>query len=345
MFGGAGVGKTVLVMELIQAMAAGYKGISVFAGVGERSREGHEMLNDMCRLRRARPRGPGLRPDERAARQPLARADDGADHRRIFPGRGPSQRPAAHGQYFPASCRRAPRFPACWGTAAVPRWLWPTLGERSRGAAGAHRLGRFVVAVTAIEAVYVPADDFTDPAVTAIATHIDSMVVLSRAHGRRGHVSGDRSHRLVLGAARSARGRRGARPRRDRGAPHHRALPEVRDVIALLGVEELGAEDRRLVNRARRLQRFLTQPFVVTEAFTGTPGRSVCARRHAGGLPRHSVWRLRRLARKLTLYGGLARETRGEREKPLHLGKGLRLTITTPNVLLVDEAGRSFRAR
>jgi len=130
-------------------------------------------------------------------------------------------------------------------------------------------------AVTAIEAVYVPADDFTDPAVTTIAAHIDSMVVLSRQMAAEGmypaidpivsssvlldplvvgdeHVSVATEVRLTI--------------------EHYR---ELQDVISLLGIEELGIEDRRIVERARRLQRFLTQPFAVTEAFSGVPGRSV----------------------------------------------------------------------
>ena len=129
--------------------------------------------------------------------------------------------------------------------------------------------------VTAIEAVYVPADDFTDPAVTTIAAHVDSMVVLSRAMAAEGMypavdpiasssvlldplVVGE-DHVVVASGVRSA-------------LEHYR---ELEDVIALLGMEELGAEDRKIVERARRLQRFLTQPFAVTEAFTGVPGRSV----------------------------------------------------------------------
>jgi F-type H+-transporting ATPase subunit beta len=131
------------------------------------------------------------------------------------------------------------------------------------------------VAVTAIEAVYVPADDFTDPAVTTIAAHVDSMVVLSRqmaAEGMYPAIDPIASSSVLLDPLVV-------------GEEHARVATEVRrvieryrelqDVIALLGVEELGAEDRKLVDRARRLQRFLTQPFVVTEAFTGTPGRSV----------------------------------------------------------------------
>jgi F-type H+-transporting ATPase subunit beta len=129
--------------------------------------------------------------------------------------------------------------------------------------------------VTAIEAVYVPADDFTDPAVMAIAAHVDSMVVLSRAMAADGMYpaidpiasSSILLDPLVLGAdhvqvANDVR----------RAIERYR---EMQDVIALLGMEELGRDDRQIVERARRLQRFLTQPFTVTEAFTGMPGRSV----------------------------------------------------------------------
>ena len=130
-------------------------------------------------------------------------------------------------------------------------------------------------AVTAVEAVYVPADDFTDPAVTTIAAHVDSMVVLSRAMAAEGMYpaidpiasSSVLLDPLVVGAEHAA-----VAIEVRRLIEHHR---ELQDVIALLGVEELGAEDRLLVQRARRLQRFLTQPFAVTEAFSGQAGRSV----------------------------------------------------------------------
>ena len=131
------------------------------------------------------------------------------------------------------------------------------------------------VSVTAIEAVYVPADDFTDPAVTAISSHLDSMIVLSRsmaAEGMYPAVDPLSSSSILLDA-------------KIVGDEHYRVAEQVRetiahykelqDIISLLGVEELSARDRLVVTRARRLQRFLTQPFAVTEAFTAKPGRSV----------------------------------------------------------------------
>ena len=129
--------------------------------------------------------------------------------------------------------------------------------------------------VTAIEAVYVPADDFTDPAVTTIAAHVDSMVVLSRsmaAEGMYPAVDPIASSSILLDPLVVGEEHVAIATETRRAIEHYR---ELQDVIALLGMEELGADDRRIVERARRLQRFLTQPFAVTEAFTGVPGRSV----------------------------------------------------------------------
>ena len=141
------------------------------------------------------------------------------------------------------------------------------LEERIASVAGA--------AVTAIQAVYVPADDFTDPAVTAISAHMDSMIMLSRDLAAQGFYpaidplasSSVLLDPLVVGEEHYALAER-AREALAR-------FKDLEDIIALLGVEELGAADRQLVKRARRLQRFLSQPFAVTEAFTGTPGCSV----------------------------------------------------------------------
>jgi F-type H+-transporting ATPase subunit beta len=129
--------------------------------------------------------------------------------------------------------------------------------------------------VTAIEAVYVPADDFTDPAVGAISAHVDSMVVLSRqlaAEGIYPAVDPIQTTSVLLDPL--VVGEEHARVAADvRQTIEH--YHELKDVIALLGVEELSAEERLAVGRARRLQRFLTQPFFVAEAYTGSPGKSV----------------------------------------------------------------------
>jgi F-type H+-transporting ATPase subunit beta len=140
---------------------------------------------------------------------------------------------------------------------------------QERIASGAH------AAITAIEAVYVPADDFTDPAVSAISTHMDSTVVLSRdlaAQGIYPAIDPLRTTSVLLDP--TVVSEEHAKTAADvRQLMEH--YEELRDVIALLGVEELGREEQLLVGRARRLQRFLTQPFFVAAPFTGIEGRSV----------------------------------------------------------------------
>ena len=273
MFGGAGVGKTVLVMELIHAMVERYKGISVFAGVGERSREGHEMLLDMRNagvLERTvlvygqRNEPPGAR--WRVPLTALTIAEYFRDERRqnvlllmdnVF-------RFVQAGSEVSGLLGRLPSRVGYQPTLASEV---AALQERIVSVGGA--------AVTAIEAVYVPADDFTDPAVTTIAAHIDSMVVLSRqmaAEGMYPAIDPIVSSSVLLDPLVVGDEHVSVATEVRRTIEHYR---ELQDVISLLGIEELGIEDRRIVERARRLQRFLTQPFAVTEAFSGVPGRSV----------------------------------------------------------------------
>ena len=273
MFGGAGVGKTVLVMELIHAMVDRYKGISVFAGVGERSREGHEMLLDMRNSgvleRTVLVYGQMNEPPGARWRVPLTAltiAEYFRDERRqnvlllmdnVF-------RFVQAGSEVSGLLGRLPSRVGYQPTLASEV---AALQERIVSVGGA--------AVTAIEAVYVPADDFTDPAVTTIAAHIDSMVVLSRqmaAEGMYPAIDPIASSSILLDPLVVGEEHAAVATEVRRNIEHYR---ELQDVISLLGIEELGAEDRRIVERARRLQRFLTQPFAVTEAFSGVPGRSV----------------------------------------------------------------------
>ncbi|HEY8066849.1 MAG TPA: F0F1 ATP synthase subunit beta [Methylosinus sp.] len=273
MFGGAGVGKTVLVMELIHAMVTGYRGVSVFAGVGERSREGHELLLDMARSgvleRTVLVYGQMNEPPGARWRAPLAAltiAEYFRDERRqnvlllmdnIF-------------RFVQAGAEVSGllgRLPSRVGYQPTLASEVAALHERIASVGG--------VGVTAIEAVYVPADDFTDPAVTTIATHIDSMIVLSRqmaAEGMYPAIDPIASSSVLLDPLVVGEAHAEVATEVRRVIEHYL---ELQDVIALLGVEELAAEDRKIVGRARRLQRFLTQPFAVTEAFTGAPGRSV----------------------------------------------------------------------
>ncbi len=273
MFGGAGVGKTVLVMELIHAMVERYKGISVFAGVGERSREGHELLVDMQHSgvlpKTVLVYGQMNEPPGARWRVPLtaltvAEYFRDEQHQNVLLLMDNVFRFVQAGAEVSGLLGRLPSRVGYQPTLATEV---AALQERIVSVGG--------VSITAIEAVYVPADDFTDPAVTTIAAHVDSMVVLSRAMAAEGMYpaidpitsSSILLDPLVVGAehvqvATDVR----------RTIEHYR---ELQDVISLLGIEELGADDRRIVGRARRLQRFLTQPFAVTEAFTGVPGRSV----------------------------------------------------------------------
>lgn len=273
MFGGAGVGKTVLIMELIRTTVAQHGGVSVFAGVGERSREGHELLLEL--------RGSGMlertalvfgqmnEPPGARWRVPLA-ALTVAEHFRDAERQDVLLLMDNVFRFVQAGSEVSGllgRLPSRVGYQPTLASEIAELQERIAYAGSA--------SITAIEAVYVPADDYTDPAVAATFSHLDSSIVLSREMASEGLYPAidplDSTSTLldarVLGqdhfdTAQSVR----------RAIAHYRELQEV---IALLGIEELSAEDRRSVGRARRLIRFLTQPFQVTEAFTGQPGRSV----------------------------------------------------------------------
>ncbi|MBP0485065.1 F0F1 ATP synthase subunit beta [Sagittula salina] len=273
LFGGAGVGKTVLVTELIHAMVTGYDGVSVFAGVGERSREGHEMLHDMGQYgvldRTVLVYGQMNEPPGARWRVPLT-ALTIAEHIRDEDRRNVLLLMDNVFRFVQAGAEVSGllgRMPSRVGY--QPTLETEVAGLQERIASGRH------AAITAIEAVYVPADDFTDPAVSAISTHMDSTVVLSRDLAAQGiypaidplHTTSVLLDPAIVGAdhARTAADVREIMERYE----------ELRDVIAMLGVEELGREEQLMVGRARRLQRFLTQPFFVAAPFTGMEGRSV----------------------------------------------------------------------
>ncbi len=273
MFGGAGVGKTVLVMELIHAMVENYRGVSVFAGIGERSREGHELLQDMTRSgvleRTVLVYGQMNEPAGARWRVPLT-ALSIAEHFRDECRRDVLLLMDNVFRFVQAGAEVSSllgRLPSRVGYQPTLASEVAALQERIASVAGA--------SVTAIQAVYVPADDFTDPAVTAIATHVDSMIILSRklaAEGLYPAVDPLASSSVLLDPLVVGREHyRIAEQVREALARFH----ELADIIALLGLDELASRDRLVVQRARRLQRFLTQPFAVTEAFTSIPGRSV----------------------------------------------------------------------
>jgi F-type H+-transporting ATPase subunit beta len=273
MFGGAGVGKTVLIMELIRTTVERHAGISVFAGIGERSREGHELLLELGQsgvlARTALVFGqmnepPGAR--WRAGLTALAIAEHFRDraHENVLLLIDNVYRLVQAGGEVSGLLGRLPSRVGYQPTLASEI---AEFEERIASVAGA--------AITSIQAVYVPADDFTDPAVAEIFSHLDSSIVLSRRMASEGMYpaidplassSSMLDPRLV--------GEVHYRTAQDvrRTIAHYRELQEI---IALLGIEELSAADRTAVKRARLLMRFLTQPFMVTVAFTGKSGRTV----------------------------------------------------------------------
>jgi F-type H+/Na+-transporting ATPase subunit beta len=273
MFGGAGVGKTVLIMELIRTTVERHAGISVFAGIGERSREGHELLLELSQsgvLKRTAlvfgqmNEPPGAR--WRAGLTALAIAEHFRDsaHENVLLLVDNVYRFVQAGGEVSGLLGRLPSRVGYQPTLATEI---AEFEERIASVAGA--------AITSIQAVYVPADDFTDPAVAEIFSHLDSSIVLSRAMASEGmypavdplastsslldpRLVGDAHYRIAQQVRKTI--------------AHYRELQEI---IALLGIEELSAADRTAVRRARHLMRFLTQPFMVTLAFTGKPGRAV----------------------------------------------------------------------
>lgn len=273
MFGGAGVGKTVLIMELIRQTVEAYAGISVFAGVGERSREGHELLEEL-RHSNVLPRTalvfgqmnepPGAR--WRVALTALAIAEYFRDreHRDVLLLMDNVFRFVQAGSEVSGLLGRLPSRVGYQPTLATE------IAELQQRIASVQ-----AAAITSIQAVYVPADDFTDPAVAQTFTHLEASIVLSRDMASEGLYPAvdPLASTSVLLDPRVVGEDHYTTAQRVRGALAH--YRELQEIIALLGIEELSAQDRATVRRARRLIRFLTQPFAVTSAFTGQAGRSV----------------------------------------------------------------------
>ncbi len=273
MFGGAGVGKTVLIMELIRTTVERYAGISVFAGVGERSREGHELLLELAESgvleRTALVFGqmnepPGAR--WRVGMTALTIAEHFRD---------------AMGENVLLLIDNVFRFVQAGGEVSGLLGRLPSrVGYQPTLASEIAEIEERIAsvrdaAITAIQAVYVPADDFTDPAVAETFSHLDSTIVLSRemaAEGLYPAIDPLSSTSVLLDPRAVGAEHEAVAQEVRRTIAHYRDLQEI---ISLLGIEELSAADRKTVNRARRLLRFLTQPFMVTETFTGLPGRSV----------------------------------------------------------------------
>ncbi|MEK9711339.1 MAG: F0F1 ATP synthase subunit beta [Thalassolituus sp.] len=279
LFGGAGVGKTVNMMELINNIAKAHSGLSVFAGVGERTREGNDFyyemaesgvvnLDDKAKSKVAMVYGqmnepPGNR--LRVALTGLTMAekfrDEGKDVLLFVDN---IYRYTLAGTEVSALLGRMP--------SAVG--YQPTLAEEM-GVLQERITSTKTGSITSIQAVYVPADDLTDPSPATTFAHLDSTVVLSRDIAAKGIYPAidplDSTSRqldpLVIGNEHYgiARGVQGVLQR----------YKELKDIIAILGMDELSDEDKQLVARARKIERFLSQPFHVAEIFTGAPGKYV----------------------------------------------------------------------
>lgn len=273
LFGGAGVGKTVLIMEFMNAIVRLHHGVSVFAGVGERIREGHELWYDM-RKAGVMPHtlmvfgqmdeSPGVR--FRIGLAALTYAEYLRDNvaRDVLFLMDNAFRFVQAGSELSGLLGRMP------ATVGYQPTLLSEVAELQERIAST-RNG----SITAVEAVYVPADDMSDPAVGSILAHLDTQVILSRSQAAKGIypavdplVSGSRIvERMSLGD----RHYRIAQAVRE----HLARYRELEDIIAMLGLEALSGADRRVVLRARRLARYLTQPFSVVADLTGIAGASV----------------------------------------------------------------------
>jgi F-type H+-transporting ATPase subunit beta len=273
MFGGAGVGKTILIMEFIRTIVERYAGISVFAGIGERSREGHELWLELQQSgvlsRTALVFGqmsepPGAR--WRVGMTALAIAE----HFRDVMGQDVLLLIDNVFRYVQAGGEVSGllgRLPSRVGYQPTLATEIAELEERIASVGDA--------AITSIQAVYVPADDFTDPAVAHTFTHLDSSIVLSREMASQGlypAIDPLASTSVMLDPLLVGEDHYEIAEEVRRLIEHYRELQEI---ISLLGMEELSAADRTAVQRARRLIRFLTQPFAVTSQFTGLQGVSI----------------------------------------------------------------------
>ena len=279
LFGGAGVGKTVLIMELINNVAKGHGGYSVFAGVGERTREGNDLYHEMIESgvidlegdnsKAALVYGQMNEPPGARARVGLSgltmaeyfRDEEGQDVLffvdNIFRFTQAGSEVSALLGRIPSAVGYQPTLATDMGT------LQERITSTKKGS------------ITSVQAIYVPADDLTDPAPATSFSHLDATTVLSRQIAELGiypavdpldstsrildpRVIGDEHYKIARDVQRILQTYR-----------------SLQDIIAILGMDELSEEDKLVVSRARKIQRFLSQPFYVAEVFTGSPGKFV----------------------------------------------------------------------
>ncbi|GMX58844.1 MAG: F0F1 ATP synthase subunit beta [Candidatus Microsyncoccus archaeolyticus] len=273
LFGGAGVGKTVLIQELITNIAKFHQGYSVFAGIGERSREGNDIYRDMsesgtmkntCLVFGQMNEAPGVRFRVPFTALTIAEHFRDKENKDVLLFMDNIFRFVLAGSEVSALLGRIPSQTGYQPTLSSEVGL---LQERI----SSNKNG----SITSVQAIYVPADDLTDPAIVATFSHLDSSLVLSRAIASLGiypAVDPLESNSTLLNP-------------RIVGQKHYEVASSVRkilqrykelqDIIAILGIEELAEEDKIVVNRARKIQKYLSQPFFVAEIFSGIPGKYV----------------------------------------------------------------------
>lgn len=290
LFGGAGVGKTVLIQELIHNVAQEHGGYSVFAGVGERIREGNDLYNEMKESgvlgktalvfgqmnevpgARARVALSGLTMAE-AFRDNIGASPDGPDGK-ASPSKGASKDVLFFMDNVFRFVQAGSEVSSLLGRVPSAVGYQPTLAEEM-GLLQERITSTTEGSITSVQAIYVPADDLTDPAPATTFSHLDSTIVLSRQLASLG----------IYPAIDPLESGSTALTPEIVGEEHYRVANETRrvlqrykdlqDIIAILGIEELSEEDKRLVYRARKIQRFLSQPFSVAETFTGAEGKYV----------------------------------------------------------------------
>src|SRR5215203_2756302 len=279
LFGGAGVGKTVIIMELINNIAKAHGGYSVFAGVGERTREGNDLYHEMMESGVIVPDGPGSKaalvygqmnePPGARARVGLSgltlaeyfRDEEGQDVLffvdNIFRFTQAGSEVSALLGRIPSAVGYQPTLATDLGT------LQERITTTKKGS------------ITSVQAIYVPADDLTDPAPATSFAHLDATTVLSRSISELGIYPAvdplDSTSRVLTPTVVGQEHYDVAR----RVQETLQRYKSLQDIIAILGMDELSEEDKLIVSRARKIERFLSQPFFVAEVFTGIPGKFV----------------------------------------------------------------------
>ncbi|MFA6521116.1 MAG: F0F1 ATP synthase subunit beta [Candidatus Gracilibacteria bacterium] len=273
LFGGAGVGKTVIIQELIRNIAAEHGGFSVFAGVGERTREGNDLYHEMkgsgvldktCMVFGQMNEPPGVRQRVGLTGVTMAEYFRDEEHKDVLLFIDNIFRFTQAGAEVSALLGRIPSAVGYQPTLATEMGeLQERITSTKKGS------------ITSVQAIYVPADDLTDPAPATTFGHLDSTVVLNRGLTELGiypavdpldststildpKVVGEEHYAVARGVQKVLQ-----------------RYKDLQDIIAILGIEELSEDDKLAVNRARKIQKFLSQPFFVAETFTGRPGKYV----------------------------------------------------------------------